>query len=64
MNYKRYWDNFNTDHYLEVVAERKTKEIKREIEEDDFNERMKVLIGFIFLVISMFFLFKALEFLY
>ena len=64
MNYKRYWDNFNTDHYLEVVAERKTKEIKREIEEDDFNERMKVLIGFIFLVISMLFLFKALEFLY
>ena len=65
MNYKKYWDNFNTEHYLNVLTERDMKEIEKQIEEEnDFKERFLVLIGFIFLLACMVALFKALEFLY
>ena len=70
MNYKKYWDNFNTEHYLSVLTERDMeqtrKELQREFKEQraEFSERFTVLIGFIFLLASMVALFKALEILY
>ena len=69
-NYKKFWDNFNTGHYLNVLTEREMARVKKEIEQEfedermEFKERFAVLIGFMFLLASMVLLFKALEVFY
>ena len=69
-NYKKFWDNFNTGHYLNALTEREMARVKKEIEQEfedermEFKERFAVLIGFMFLLASMVLLFKALEVFY
>ena len=64
-NYKSFWDNFNTGHYLNVLVERDFKKSREEIKEEklkkEINNQVGVTLWFIGLILAFYYIFKALE---